>query len=84
MSEPRAHYASDHAQQRAIERLGFAPTVDQWRSAALAIMDSVDGRARALLVQRDRDCEQWRVHIGGRAALVVWSPTRAIVVTVLS
>ena len=45
VTEIAFHYATMHAQDRALERLGFVPTVEEWREATLAILDSVAGVA---------------------------------------
>ena len=78
-------YASKHARARALERIGFEPTADEWRDAALAILDSLNGTARALMLRRDFTTmrEIWLVPIGHTSARVVWSPVSALIVTVL-
>lgn len=91
--DPRSPYASDHARSRAAERLGFEPTPDQWREAALSILDTIAGqRIAALLIRKSvpyggvsllMKGEIWAVKIGARQARVIWSPVNAVIVTVL-
>lgn len=85
MSEFLSHYATDHARSRAFERLGFEPSMRDWRDAALAILDTVAGGQRQAMLMRAKcdGLEVWHVHLGNRQARVVWSPVRAQIVTVL-
>ena len=77
-------YVSDHARVRAVERLSFEPSDDEWRDAALTILDTVAGRPPlALMIRRDGIREVWRVKVAHTEALVVWDPTTAVIVTVL-
>ena len=78
------HYATRHAQKRAAERLGFAPTEDEWRDAAMAILDSLGGTARGLMVRRHPGgLETWLVPFAHVSARVVWSPDAALIITVM-
>jgi hypothetical protein len=84
MTDYPSHYASEHAQMRAIQRLGFEPTLDEWREVALAIMDTVVGRKSAACLERKRfGTETWHVYLGNRQVRVVWSSERAQIITVL-
>lgn len=82
MTEILFHYCSLHAQERAAERLGFVPGIEEWREAVLAILDSLSGHARALMVRRHGEKEEWVVYLGGVQARVIWNPAEALIVTV--
>lgn len=84
MNDGASGYCTLHARQRAEERLGFVPTVDEWRGLALAILDSLSGTARALMIRRGNGGgEVWLVSIRDCPVRVVWNPDRALIVTVL-
>lgn len=72
---------SNHARERALERLGVAPTREQWVQAVLDILDR-----RALCITRNGDGsrEVYEIIIGGSPLRVVWLPDRALLVTVLA
>lgn len=83
MSEIAYHYASRHAQERALEHLGFSPTLEQWRNATLAIMDTLTGTPRAILQRQYAVNELWHVHLGPVQARVIWCPSEALIITVM-
>jgi hypothetical protein len=74
------------------ERMGMAPTEEQWRDACLSIIDAVAGvpGTKAVLVDRGtrkkgapNSGETWIVEIAGTATRVVYEPKDAIILTVL-
>ena len=82
---------SPHARVRAIERLGFEPSADEWRDAVILITNGVLGSLPAARLvhplQRkanyDHPSEVWQVPIRNRLVRVVWAPELARVLTVL-
>lgn len=84
MNDDASGYCTLHARQRAEERLGFVPTPEEWRDTALAVLDSLGGTARALMLRHtSQGGEVWMVSIRGVPARVVWSPEQAMIITVL-
>lgn len=79
-------WATTHAKQRALERLGFEPDEWDWRTLALSILDTKAGTATdAILLKVDGNgAETWLTRLRGREVRVVWSPLSAQVVTVMA
>lgn len=76
-------WASDHAIERARERYGLETTQDDWREAAISIMDTVAGKPRAMLLRRwPRQQELWLLHVRGVAVQAIWASDTASFVTV--
>lgn len=80
--------ASTHATARAVERYGVHPTDADWLSVAAQIFGDEPG---AILLAADMPAgqdgayvaEKWAVRLCGHAAVVLWVPESARVVTVL-
>lgn len=77
---PTRRFVTDHARDRAVERLGRPLTEAEWVSIAAAILER-----RAVLLARDpvRGSETWAVMLGGVLIRALWKPMEATVVTIL-
>jgi hypothetical protein len=86
MSELKWVWASEHAQERAIERWGIEPTREEWRELAMMILDTIAGTARALMIRRDlaNGREHWLIALRGQRHRVLWEPKTASIVTVFA
>lgn len=71
-------FASQHAQERMLDRYGFEPTRLHWIEAFLAVTEG-----RTLLAARERNREVHYVAIAGVWVRVVYSPLTARFITVL-
>lgn len=78
-------YRTIHAETRAWQRYGCAPTAPEWRDAVCAITSTVMGLvAPAMRLRRHRGgIEEWIVRVGDVAMRVVYNPASACIVTVL-
>lgn len=72
-----------HAAERAAERYGVVPSVEEWGQAILDITDTVLGlRSGAILLARKGAMERWLVRIGGAAMIAIYDPSQAAIITV--
>jgi hypothetical protein len=69
---------SRHARLRAIERIGFDPSRDDWLAAVLACIDQT-----AMLVTRNGNRELRIVRLGDVHARVWWDPDAAVITTLV-
>ena len=78
MSSALDRCVTDHARERAEQRLGRDLTDDEWRSVVLSITSR-----KGFMTYRNEGRESWLVLLGGMAIKVIWDPRSAYVVTVL-
>jgi hypothetical protein len=69
---------TEHAAQRASERLGRGLTYSEW----LAVLEAITGRSAVLLRAMEGRCI-YAVPLAGITLRVIWCPLHATVVTVL-
>ncbi|MBR0682761.1 hypothetical protein GXW74_19875 [Roseomonas eburnea] len=72
-------HVTDHAIERARQRLGRTLRRDEWNALLLAVVE----RRALLLATRPGGKEIWLASVGEVPVRVVWAPDTAIIVTIL-
>lgn len=70
---------SSHAQDRALEYLGYEPDRDTW----MAVIEAI-GTKQAILAHVDpHGTQRWRVTLDDQAVEIVWNPVNQVIVTMI-